>query len=207
MLIKDYDIEEVTNQNDIEECTIDILRKWQNEDIHRLHFHFSGHGIINQTVDAYELDQDVMDADTPIWHCLVGNNGDRSLCSVHNIKHLLTQLNPDIITITLDCCCSFQRTRKKTGTKIRLAKLAPIPPEAWRKMVTFYSTCKSLDSNDEDSFSKELLKVYQEQNHQIPIHKMAKMVKDSWNNRRVKQLCTMEIVEVADNWKNKNWPL
>ena len=74
-------------------------------------------------------------------------------------------------------------------------------------MVTLYSTCESLDSYDENSFSKELWKVYQEQNYQIPINKIAKMVNDSWYNRLVNQLCTMEIVEVADNWKDKNWPL
>ena len=63
MLIKDYDIEEVTNQNDIEECLRDISKKWRDETIHRLHFHFSGNGIMDQTfVKAFNTNQDFMES-------------------------------------------------------------------------------------------------------------------------------------------------
>ena len=67
MLIKDYDIEEVTNQNDIEECLRDISKKWSDETIHRLHFHFSGHGSINQTVNTKGI--------SPGWDCIIGDGG------------------------------------------------------------------------------------------------------------------------------------
>ena len=208
MLIKDYDIEEVLNQNDIEECIVDILRKWKGEEnIRRLHFHFSGHGIINQTYEPDDTDQ-VMDADTPTWHCLVGNNGDSSLHSVHQIKHLLNQANPDFITITLDCNRSLDHLRQNPRKRFSFGKLPiKLPQDNWPKMATIYSTCDSQASYDENSFSKELWKVYQEQDHHIPITKVAKLVNDSWGNRMVNQVCTMEIINIGDNWKNKYWPV
>ena len=212
MLIKDYDIEEVLNQNDIEECIVDILKKWKEgeEHIRRLHFHFSGHGIINQAIDDCEIDkaEQPIDANNPILHCLMGNNGETSLYSVDQIKQLLNQANAEVITITLDCCRSYDKLREIAKKKISLGKLPRIPHDNWPKTAVFYPTCEStLASYDENSFSKELWKVYQEQDHHISISKMGKLVNESWSNRMVDQQCTIEMVNVGDNWKNKSWPI
>ena len=65
MLEKDYDMAEMKDQEDIEHCVINLLRQWQHEKINRLHFHFSGHGIFNQTVQTKNSEYDVVDSRTP----------------------------------------------------------------------------------------------------------------------------------------------
>ena len=207
MLIKDYDIEEVTNQNDIEECLRDISKKWRDETIHRLHFHFSGHGIMDQTfVKAFNTNQDFMEINTPIWDHIVGNNGDQNLFSVHFIKYLLNKMNPEMLTITLDCYHDFVLRRPIVKPKLELPVLPTNLESDLRNMLTLHSTCGSSISYDADSFCKELWKVYQENQHHIPLMKLSTLINDSWNNRRVNQVCTMETLEVQNDLKGKCWP-
>ena len=206
MLIKDYDIEEVTNQFDIEECVSDTLKKWSGEKIHRLHFHFSGHGFFKPPMPERVDDGEEKLTTMADGHCLVGNIGTQHLCSLHKIKYLLAQSNSDIITITVDCCRSFDRN-SRIKPQIPLTILPSIPHEGLIRMATMYSTCESLATYDENSFLRELWKVYQEQNHRISITKMAKMINDSWHNRRINQVCMIDMVEEGDNWKKKYWPL
>ena len=74
-------------------------------------------------------------------------------------------------------------------------------------MATFYSTCESLASLDGESLSKELYKVYNDQNQRIPVLYLSRMVNDSWSSRNVKQFCMKELVEIGDNWEGKSWPI
>ena len=203
MLIKDYDIEEITNQFDIEECIIDTLKKWKGEKIHRLHFHFSGHGYINQTEDTSEDEEETT---MPTPNFVVGNIGNKYICSLHEIKYLLAQSNSDVITITLDCSRSY-RPNQRSKPRVPFTKFPLIPQKDLNRMVTMYSTCESLATYDENSFLRELWKVYQEQNHRISITKMAKLVNDSWHNRRVNHVCSVEMLEEGESWQKKYWPL
>ena len=149
-----------------------------------------------------------MNTDTPTWHCLVGNNGDSSLYSINQIKHLLKQANPEFITITLDCNRSLDHLRQNPKKRFAFGKLPiKLPQIRSVNIVTLYSNCDTQDLYDENSFSKELWKVYQEKEHHIPINKMAKLVNDSWGNRRVNHVCTMEIFNIGELWKNKYWPV
>ena len=112
----------------------------------------------------------------------------------------------ELITVTVDCCRSFERNRR-IKPQIPLTILPSIPHEGLIRMATMYSTCESLATYDENSFLRELWKVYQEQNHRISITKMAKMINDSWHNRRINQVCMIDMVEDGDNWKKKYWPM
>ena len=206
MLIKDYDIEEITNQFDIEECIIDTLKKWRGEKIQRLHFHFSGHGFFKPPIKENPDNEEDRETTTPIGHCLVGNIGTQHLCTIQKIKYLLAQSNSDIITITVDCSRSFERNRR-IRAQMPPTILPGIQRDDLARMATMYSTCESLASYDENSFLRELWKVYQEQDHRISITKIQKLINDSWKNRKINQVCIVEMIDVGDNWKKKYWPL
>ena len=115
MLEEHYEVVTMTNQDAIDICVARILVRWKDLDINRLHFHFSGHGINNQTVEIHRNEFDEIDSPTPTGECLVGKNGDSDLCSVLDIQNLLTLLNPERITITLDCCRVLDRERKRAS--------------------------------------------------------------------------------------------
>ena len=127
MLEKHYDIVTLIDKEDIELCIKRLLDQWKDEYINRLHFHFSGHGFYNQTVDAERNEFDEVDSSqsiTPIGECVVGNNGQKGLCSILQIQHLLSRANAEKITITLDCCRSLDRELGRTRERI---KLIPMP--------------------------------------------------------------------------------
>ena len=202
-----YDVRNEINQDNIENCIARVLWQWKDEKINRLHFHFSGHGIHNQTVETHRNDLDEVDSSTPIGECLVGNMGDRGLCSVLRIQELLTYLDPDRITISLDCCRTLDRPREKTRERVKLAEMPRIEKHHWRKIATIQASCKTLPSYDMMSFTNELLSVYNRHKGHIPIDKMDELVNNSWYERGIDQLCQMEIVRVGDNWKNLYWPI
>ena len=191
-----YDIEEVTNENDIEKSVVNISQKWKDQAIDRLHFHFSGHGSINQTVNTKGI--------SPGWDCIIGDDG--TLIPIHRMKCLLAQLKPEKLTIILDCCRNFERSKKYISTNTFLQELQEIPISDWKNMVTFYSTPVSNTTLDTNSFSKELWKLYGEKNHHIPVTKIASLINKSWSDREVDQICTSEIFEVNNNWKGIFWP-
>ena len=216
MLRTDYVMEILTNQEDISSSIIDLKLKWKDQNIGRLHFHFSGHGIINQTIDAVKMDPNVnvFTSNTPFGHCLVGDDGDCHLTSVLDIKHHLNEFNSESITITLDCCRDLDRPRQK----VELAKQPTIGPESWYKMATFYATCETIPSRDRFSLSQALYQVHKKRNKCIPILEMDKEVNDYWKanmelQKRIakgtvkKQYCMRELVQEGDNWKCETWPV
>ena len=91
-----YEIVEGVNLNDIEEYVRDLLPQWQDDKINRLHFHFSGHGIFNQTIHAQISNQgtsNTMASVTPYGECLLGNNGDKGYNAVNNVMGIMTYLS------------------------------------------------------------------------------------------------------------------
>ena len=208
MLENNYDIAEMADQDDIEDCVIKIMRRWQHVKIHRLHFHFSGHGIFNQTVQTNDSQYDEVDSRTPFGECLLGNNGDQGLCSVLSIQKLLTQFNADIITLTLDCCRSLDRPQ--TRQRVKLAKLPVISNEDWLRIATVYSSCKTRPAFDQTSFSNELSKVINStKGGRIPIGKIAKSVNESWRKEGLNyQYCNIDRIEGGLlDWDKLYWPL
>ena len=202
-----YDIVEGVNLNDIEKFVRDLLPQWQDEKIDRLHFHFSGHGIFNQTIHAQISDQGTSStraSDTPFGECLLGNNGDKGLCSILEIQKLLTDFHPNIITVTLDCC----RTLDRPKCRIELAKLPKVDNEDWKKIATIYASCLTQPAYD-TRFSKELEKVVAStKSGRIPINKIARCVNESWHKKGFNaQVCTHAIVEIGDNWDKLFFPL
>ena len=170
---------------------MEILREWQHEKINRLHFHFSGHGIFNQTVQISDSTKDEVDSSTPFGECLLGNDGDENLCSIRRIQNLLTLFNANTITLTLDCCRTLDRPQK-TRQRVKLAELPRISNENWLKIATIYSSCKTLPAYDTNSFSKELSKVINRK-RRIPINQIAKLVNESWLKQGLKlQFCNIE---------------
>ena len=208
MLEHHYDIAEMTDQDDIEHCVIKIMRQWQHEKINRLHFHFSGHGMFNQTVQTNASLQDVVESRTPVGECLVGNNGEQGLCAVLKIQYLLTQFNANIITLTLDCCRSLDRPQ--TRQKVQSAKLPKISNEGWLRIATVYSSCKTRPAYDQSSFSTELSRVIRvAKGGRIPINKIAKLVNESWRKDGLNhQYCNIDRIEGGKlDWDELYWPL
>ena len=208
MLEKDYDIAEMIDQDDILYCVINLRRQWQSEKIHRLHFHFSGHGIFNQTVETNDSQYDEVDSRTPFGECLLGNNGDQGLCSVLSIQKLLTQFHTDVITLTLDCCRTLDRPQ--TRQRVKLAKLPVISNEDWLRIATVYSSCKTRPAYDQTSFSNELSRVISStKGGRIPINKIAKLVNESWRKNGINyQYCNIERIEGGKlDWDELYWPL
>ena len=162
--------------------------------------HFSGHGINNQVVSISKTMDDEVKSLIPVGECLVGTDG--SFCAIRIIQHLLTFASAEVITVTLDCCRSLKRGLMQT---IRLPWSPDIPRKCWLKMVVVHSTLETLSSNDCNSLSKELSKVYHE-NEKIPISKLARLVNESWQNRNIGQSCEMKIVD-HEKWDTLYWPL
>ena len=218
MLKSDYDIVEVMNHNDIHAFVEETLEKWKNEKIHRLHFHFSGHGEINQIVNTGKSTQS-----RPIWECMVNDDG--TLTSVYDVQYLLTQFKSEMITLALDCCRTLslqaeegrELNRRNDGALREIVKtqdLHQIPISDWEKMVTFHAIPQSDPDSDEDCMTNELFKVYKEKNHRIPITQLAHLLNNSWEQRGVSnQRCMADIIEVfrsvegRDNWEGIFWPL
>jgi len=208
MLENDYNIAEMTDQDDIEHCVVQMLRQWQDVKIGRLHFHFSGHGIFNQTVQINDSQRDEVDSGTPFGECILGNNGDQGLCSILRIQNLLTQFNADIITLTLDCCRSLDRPQ--TRQRVKLAKLPVISNDDWLRIATVYSSCKTRPAFDQTSFSNELSRVISStKGGRIPINKIAKLVNESWRKDGFNhQYCNIERIEGGKlDWDKLYWPL
>ena len=187
---------------------MEMLREWKHKKINRLHFHFSGHGLYNQTIETNDSKHDVVDSSTPFGECLLGNNGDISLCSVLRVQNLLTQFNAKTITLTLDCCRTLDRPQKETTRqRVKLAKLPIISNEDWKKIATIHSASKTQPAYDQNSFSKELSKVIHKKGR-IPINDIAKLVNESWEKQGLKQqYCNIDRTEVGDNWDKLYWPM
>ena len=187
-----YDFKVKDNQNDIETCVDEIVQTWRHIRIPRLHFHYSGHGIFNntETIDP-----------SNVGECMVGTNG--SFCGVLVVQKLLTTLNPDVITITLDCCRDRTRSLSRSNF-MNLPRSPKIKKEDWEKMATLSSTCQTLTSSDNTTLSKELFKVYQEKGR-IVISELAKKVNESWEKGLIGQRCKMDIVPHS-KWDKIFWP-
>ena len=203
MLENHYDIVEMVDQYDIEYCVQKMLSQWLHEKIDRLHFHFIGHGIFNQTAEINET----QDSRTPFGECLLGNNGHQGLCSVLSIQKLLTQFKADIITLTLDCCRSL--SRGQTRQRVKLAKLPVISNEDWLRIATVYSY-KARHAVDQTSFSNVLSRVISSaKDGRIPINKIAKLVNESWRKDGINnQYCNIERIEGGKlDWDKLYWPI
>jgi len=213
MLRNDYDILEIVNERNFFQFIDEKTTRWRGEKMRRLHFHFSGHGILNTDIDAFQTKELVMKGKAPIGHCLVGNEGEKDIVSVWKVKYFLTQFDAEKITLSLDCCRSFLQSQR--GKKIELSseKVEPrsftdIPTKDWERMFTIYSTCTSNPSFDDNSLSQELWRVYQNKNERIAIKDMAEIVNTSWHKRNIhNQRCTAEMVKVDGNWNDEFWPL
>ena len=225
MLEKNYEIVTLIDQEDIEISILRILCQWTDEsirmsgqamtdgrrDINRLHFHFSGHGFYNQTVETdgseNKYPSHSSQSNTPIGECLVGNKGRRCICSILQIQHLLARTAAEKITITLDCCRSLDRELGKTRERVKLIPMPKIDKRDWLRMVTIQGSCKTLPAHDINSMTKELHRVLNRHNGRIPIEKMDELVNNSWYVKGIDQLCQMEIVKLGGNWKGLYWPL
>ena len=178
----------------------------QDEKIDRLHFHYSGHGIFNQTVETNNSNHKVLHSETTFGPCIVGNNGDKSLCSILTIQSLMARANADIRTLTLDCCRDLDRPRSRH--KVKLAKLPVISTEDWKRIATIYSTCLTQTARDRRSFSQELCKVIRSTKYgRVAFKQIAKLVNESWHKDGLtSQLCNIDLREVGDNWDKVYWP-
>jgi len=200
---KNYEVMDKKNENYIEQTVMDLLIAMRQETIGRLHFHFSGHGINNQNVVIPKTTDDVVFSGMPVGECLVGNNG--VLTPILVIRKLLTLVNPEIITITLDCCRNLNRGQCMTQM-IKFSFVPDIPRQDQLKMAILQSTCETLASFDKDSLSKELWSLYNK-GTQISIGEMDKMVNKSWKDRGVEQSCIMTMIRTEDEWDKLLWPL
>ena len=98
----------------------------QNPNQGVIHFHYSGHGEHNATIEVNQEKVSLMakikgkgksdkmqTTDTPVGDCLVGTSG--KLFPVSDLKHILLKSNPEKVIISLDMCRN--RTRKKRNKK------------------------------------------------------------------------------------------
>lgn len=187
-----------------------FLDQWKDDHINRLHFHFSGHGFYNQTVDVQRNEFDEVDSaksTTPIGECVVGNNGRDGLCSILQIQYLLSRIKAEKITITLDCCRSLDRELGKTRERVKLVPMPKVDKNNWLRIATIQGSCKTLPAYDINSFTKELFIVLNQHNGRILIEKMDEIVNNSWYIKGINQLCQMEIIKVGNNWKDLYWPI
>ena len=194
---------------DIIQLLLQLKVKWQVETIDHLHFHFSGHGIFNQTISAHTPNVDArntIESDTPIGECLVGNNGNDGLVSILDVQKMLSEFQAQKITMILDCCRSLDRPKGPT-LQIKLAPLPKVDNENWRKIFTIYASCLTQPAYDA-RFCKELNQVLKATDTgRIPVNKIARLVNESWDRKGCnKQYCIDSKVEVGSNWDDIYFP-
>ena len=105
------------------------------EEIDRLRFHFSGHGVHNARIQLEPDEEkemrergqsDTSTNKTPVGECWVGTT--EELYSVHDLKRKLLECVSNKITITLDCCRT-QHRGPETRLALKLKEKLPLAPK------------------------------------------------------------------------------
>ena len=209
ILKDDYEIVNRVDLTDIMRFLRDLKVKWQHENFDRLFFHFSGHGIYNQTISVRKPNLDAhntAESDTPIGECLVGNNGNDGLVSILDVQKLLSEFPAQKITMTLDCCRSLDRPKGQI-LQIKLAPLPEVDHENWKKLATIYASCLTQPAYD-TRFCTELNQVLKAtKTGRIRVNQIAMLVNESWDKKGCKgQYCIHSILEVGKNWEEIYFP-
>ena len=207
MLLGSYEMEEGNNIDDIDDFIETVIKQWhdENEKVERLHFHFSGHGQIKSKLEL-ETSEDAKHPYTmdPIGQCLIGNTG--KYVGLRSIQYLLTTAKPEVLTITLDNCRVFEKVDERVHMTLPFEET--FEHDSLKRMATFYASLDSHGAKDENSFTTELYKVWDESNGQILIRDICIKVNASWEEKKLdKDRGCTEIFGFNTNfWDDKFWP-
>eukprot|EP00092_Neocalanus_flemingeri_P015201 GFUD01016420.1.p1 GENE.GFUD01016420.1~~GFUD01016420.1.p1 ORF type:complete len:354 (-),score=72.01 GFUD01016420.1:6-1067(-) len=207
-MLSHYEVKIVENatKKDIEQALKQILDNQRN--IETLHFHFSGHGVdnctleMNVTLDAAGCKK--YEAVSPTGDCMVGVSGE--LYPVLELKHELLACNPARLIVTLDCCRNSAGRGGGPTVKLRHREKISIPD--LMKIAVIQGTCELHTARDAQSFTQQLYEVVKKEGGEIPILEIASKVNKSWFDQNIRtQCCKDDILRVeGDSWTDFMWP-
>ena len=221
----DYKVKLFEDVEDIGEKLEEFRKSVFGQEIDRLHFHFSGHGVNNARihVEKNELRPEELEriregsqsetrtTNTPVGECLFGRSG--QLYSVHDLKSKLLDCGSKDkkITTTLDCCRVQHRGRggpekrgKRKSVKLKEKKAFKIAEQ--EKIAVVSGSLELHPIDDNWSLTKELYKVTEAGKSPVLLVDIAKKVNASWKESDVPQRSKIDLLEDLENWADYMWP-